>query len=61
MKASWKDGKLVAGLHKKDEAVLEKARAIGCALNSMHLNSGKQLVDAIDNVYQSIQRQDKTE
>ncbi len=48
MKPVFEDGKLTVELHKPEVAILERARAIGQALEAMHQESGAPLVAACD-------------
>ena len=47
MKPIWKDGTLTVELHKPDVAVLEKALALGEALEAMNQSTGPPLVEAV--------------
>jgi hypothetical protein len=46
MKPLFTDGKLSVELHKPERAVLERAKAIGEALEAMHQEQGAPLVAA---------------
>jgi hypothetical protein len=48
VKPKFSDGVLSVELHKPEVAILERARAIGQALEAMHQESGAPLVAACD-------------
>lgn len=50
MKPLFIDGKLTVELHKPERAVLERAKAIGEALEAMHQSEGAPLVAAIRSI-----------
>lgn len=50
MRPIWNNGKLTVELHKPDQVVLQKARAIGEALAAMSQPNGQALVEAVDAV-----------
>ncbi len=50
MNVKVKDGEVTVTLLKPEEAILEKARNIGIGLAKVGQDTGRPLVDAIDNI-----------
>jgi hypothetical protein len=53
MKPLFEDGKLTVELHKPERATLERAKAIGQALEALHQETGAPLVAAIQAILEA--------
>lgn len=61
MKPVFSDGKLSVVLHKPEVSLLERARDIGKALESLHQPTGAMLVAAVDDILKPVTEVSKTE
>ena len=59
MRPIWRDNRLLVELHKPDEAMLRRARELGEALTAMNQDTGKPLVDAVDEILKPPATQDE--